>query len=127
MAGISYWVTCAVDPWPALEGDEAFGEIIAALRDNGEYAYEDNGIELSLEESAPSFVPAGSVVVRVSGPSRAGWDEVLELLDAMAGAGEGVVFSEDRQIVLDRRSVRPGRKAFDERPAWAVAMADKLG
>jgi hypothetical protein len=103
---IEYWVACMQDPWPALEQDDAFGEIVAALRDDGEYEYDH--VMLSLEESRPSFVPSGSVVLHVSGPANANWDEVLELLDAMAAAGEGVVFSEDRQVVLDRRSVRPG-------------------
>lgn len=98
---IEYWVTCMRDPWPALAADEAFGEIVAALRDDGEYSYD--AIELSLEESAPSFVPTGSVVLHVAGRSGADWDEVLELLDAIAAAGEGVVFAEDRQVVLDHR------------------------
>jgi len=98
---IEYWVTCMRDPWPSLAEDDAFGEIIDALRDAGEYRYDE--VELSLHESAPSFVPAGSVVVHVAGPSGANWDEVLELLDAFAAAGEGVVFAEDRQVVLDHR------------------------
>lgn len=121
---VEYWVTCVLDPWPALAHDDAFGEIVDALRDNGEYCYDE--VELSLEEGAPSFVPAGSVVIHVVGPKTANWDEVLELLDAIAAAGEGVVFAEDRQIVLDRRSVRPGTKAFKESPAWAQALAAKL-
>lgn len=122
---VEYWVTCALDPWPALEADDAFGEIIDALRSDGEYEYA--AVRLWLEESAPSFVPAGSVVVHVSGSASADWDEVMEFLDAMAAAGDGVVFSEDRQVVLDRRSVRPGQKAFNERAAWAIALAQKLG
>lgn len=121
---IEYWVTCALDPWPALAQDEAFGEIVDALQTHGEYQYD--AVEVSLEEAAPSFVPVGSVVLHVVGPSSANWDEVLELLDAIAAAGDGVVFSEDRQIVLDRRSVRPGVKAFKEQPAWATALAAKL-
>jgi hypothetical protein len=121
---LEYWVTCALDPWPALAQDDAFGEIIDALQTSGEYHYDE--VEVSLEEAAPSFVPVGSVVLHVSGPSSARWDEVLELLDAIAAAGDGVVFSEDRQIVLDRRSVRPGVKAFKEQPAWATALAAKL-
>jgi hypothetical protein len=102
---IEYWVTCMLDPWPALAHDDAFGEIIGALREDGEYAYDE--VELSLVEGAPSFVPSGSVVLHVVGPSTANWDEVLELLDAVAAAGEGVVFADDRQVVLDHRSVRP--------------------
>jgi hypothetical protein len=121
---IEYWVTCMLDPWPALAHDDAFGEIVDALRDEGEYLYDE--VELSLEEGAPSFVPVGSVVIHVLGPKTANWDEVLELLDAIAAAGEGVVFAEDRQIVLDRRSARPGTKAFKESPAWAQAVARKL-
>lgn len=121
---IEYWVTCALDPWPALEADEAFGDIVDALRTDGEYEYE--AATLTLQEAAPSFVPPGSVVVHVTGSAGANWDEVMELLDAMAAAGDGVVFSEDRQVVLDRRSVRPGQKAFNERPAWAIALAAKL-
>jgi hypothetical protein len=125
MAGsVEYWVTCMLDPWPALAHDDAFGEIVDALRDDGEYRYDE--VEVTLEEGAPSFVPAGSVVLHVVGPKSANWDEVLELLDAIAAAGEGVVFAEDRQIVLDRRSVRPGMKAFKESPAWAQAIAAKL-
>lgn len=120
---IEYWVTCALDPWPTLAQDAAFGEIVDALQSHGEYQYD--AVEVSLEEAAPSFVPVGSVVLRVVGPSSANWDEVLELLDAIAAAGDGVVFSEDRQIVLDRRSVRHGVKAFKERPAWAIALAAK--
>ncbi len=122
---IEYWVTCALDPWPALESDDAFSEIVEALRTEGEYEYD--AVTLTLQEAAPSFVPPGSVVVHVTGSSGADWDEVMELLDAMAAAGDGVVFSEDRQVVLDRRSVRPGVKAFNERAAWAVALAGKLG
>jgi hypothetical protein len=122
---ISYWVTCALDPWPALESDEAFSEIIEALRSQGEYEYD--AVTLTLQEAAPSFVPPGSVVLEVNGSASANWDEVMALLDAMAAAGDGVVFSEDRQVVLDRRSVRPGVKAFNERPAWAIALAAKLG
>ncbi len=98
---IEYWVTCAKAPWPALEHHDGFGEIVAALLEDGEYEHE--GVSLSLEESRPSFVPSGSVVVHVTGPAAANWDDVLELLEAMAAAGEGVVFSEDRQVVLDRR------------------------
>jgi hypothetical protein len=120
---IEYWVTCAKAPWPALEHDDAFGEIVAGLLEDGEYELE--RVTLSLEESRPSFVPSGSVVLHVSGPANASWDEVLELLEAMAAAGDGVVFSEDRQVVLDRRSVRPGMKAFKDRPEWAVALAAK--
>jgi hypothetical protein len=103
---IEYWVTCMQDPWPALAEDDAFGEIVSALRDDGEYSYDE--VALSLEEGAPSFVPAGSVVLHVAGPSSANWDEVLELLDAIAAAGAGVVFAEDRQIVLDHRAAKPG-------------------
>jgi hypothetical protein len=121
---VEYWVTCMLDPWPALAHDDAFGEIVDALRDEGEYSYDE--VELSLIEGAPAFVPVGSVVLHVVGPSSANWDEVLELLDTIAAAGEGVVFAEDRQIVLDRRSLRPGVKAFKEQPAWAVALAEKL-
>jgi hypothetical protein len=121
---IEYWVTCMLDPWPALESDEAFGEIVGALRDEGEYTYDE--VDLSLVEGAPSFVPTGSVVLHVVGPSGANWDEVLELLDAIAASGEGVVFAEDRQIVLDRRSVRPGVKAFKEQPTWATTLAAKM-
>lgn len=121
---IEYWVACALDPWPSLEGDEAFTEIVAALRDDGEYDY--GNVMLSLEEAAPSFVPPGSIVMHVSGKPGADWDEVMEFLDAMALAGDGAVFTEDRQIVLDRRSVRPGVKAFKEDPAWAIALAKKL-
>jgi hypothetical protein len=120
---VQYWVTCALDPWPALVQDDAFGEIVDALQSDGEYY---DAVVLTLDEAAPSFVPAGSVVIQVVGPSSANWDEVLELLDAIAAAGDGVVFSEDRQIVLDRRSVRPGVKAFAEQPAWATALAAKL-
>lgn len=120
---IEYWVTCALDPWPALAEDEAFGEIVGALLADGEYRNDD--VELTLEEAAPSFVPVGQIVLRVSGPSTANWDEVMEFLDAMAAVGDGVVFSEDRQIVLDRRSIRPGVKAFNEQPAWATALAAK--
>jgi hypothetical protein len=122
---IEYWVTCALDPWPALESDDAFSEIVEALRTDGEYEY--NAVRLTLQEAAPSFVPPGSVVLHVEGSGGADWDEVMELLDAMAAVGDGVVFSEDRQVVLDRRSVRPGVKAFNERAAWAVALAAKLG
>lgn len=121
---IEYWVTCMLDPWRALEQDEAFGDIVDALRSGGEYTYDE--ISLSLLESAPSFVPTGSVVLHVVGPSSANWDEALELLDAIAAAGEGVMYSEDRQVVLDRRSVRPGVKAFSEQPAWAITLAAKL-
>jgi hypothetical protein len=121
---VEYWVTCMQDPWPALIHDDAFGEIVGALREDGEYGYDE--VELSLVEGAPAFVPTGSVVLHVVGPSSANWDEVLELLDAIAAAGEGVVFAEDRQIVLDRRSVRPGVKAFKEQPAWALALAAKM-
>jgi hypothetical protein len=121
---IEYWVTCSLDPWTPLEGDEAFGDIVDALRSDGEYEYDD-GVELSLQEAGPSFVPIGSVVVHVVGPTTSNWDEVLEFLDAVAAAGDGVVFSEDRQIVLDRRSTRPGVKAFKEEPAWAKAIAAK--
>lgn len=124
MAVVEYWVTCMLDPWPALANDDAFGEIVGALREDGEYAYDQ--VELSLIEGAPAFVPTGSVVLHVVGPSSANWDEVLELLDAIAAAGEGVVFAEDRQIVLDRRSVRPGVKAFKEEPTWAIALATKM-
>lgn len=118
---LEYWCTCALDPWPALEQDEAFSEIVGALRDEGEYEYD--AVTLTLQEAAPSFVPIGSVVVHVVGSSSADWDEVMEFLDAMAAAGDGVVFSEDRQVVLDRRSVRPGVKAFDESPKWARGLA----
>ena len=120
---VEYWVTCMLDPWPALAHDDAFGEIVGALREDGEYAYDE--VELSLIEGAPAFVPAGSVVLHVVGPSTANWDEVLELLDAIAAAGEGVVFADDRQIVLDRRSLRPGVKAFKEEPAWATKLRDE--
>lgn len=121
---LEYWVTCATDPFGALAADEAFGEIVGALQSEGEYAYD--AVTLTLEESAPSFVPPGSIVIHVSGRSGADWDEVMEFLDALAAAGEGVVFAEDRQIVLDRRSVRPGVKAFKEQPAWAIALAAKV-
>jgi hypothetical protein len=121
---VEYWVTCMQDPWPALIHDDAFGEIIGALREDGAYAYD--AVELSLVEDGPAFVPTGSVVLHVVGPPGAHWDEVLELLDAIAAAGEGVVFAEDRQIVLDRRSVRTGVKAFKEQPTWAVALAAKM-
>lgn len=117
---VEYWVTCALDPWPELEQDDAFGEIVDALRASGEYAYDE--VMVTLEEAAPAFVPGGSVVLHVSGPTRANWEEVLELLDAVAAAGEGVVFAEDRQIVLDRRSVRPGVSAFKQAPAWAAPI-----
>lgn len=120
---VEYWVTCALDPWPSLEADEAFSEIVEALRSDGEYTYD--AVSLTLQDAAPSFVPPGSVVVHVSGRPGAEWDEVMEFLDAMAAAGDGVVFSEDRQVVLDRRSVRPGVKAFKERPDWAVALGAK--
>jgi hypothetical protein len=106
---IEYWVTCMVDPWPALAHDDAFGEIVDALRDDGEYAYDE--VEVTLVEGAPSFVPSGSVVLHVVGPSVANWDEVLELLDAIAAAGAGVVFAEDRQVVLDHRSIQHGAKS----------------
>jgi hypothetical protein len=109
---IEYWVTCALDPWPQLAGDDAFGEIVDALRSDGEY--EHDGIELALVEDGPAFVPTGSVVLHVVGPGGASWDELLELLDAIAGAGEGVVYAEDRQIVLDRRTVKPGVQASKE-------------
>lgn len=99
---IEYWVTCAKAPWPALEQDDAFREIVAGLLEDGEYEYDH--VSLSLEESRPSFVPSGSVVLHVCGPASANWDEVLELLDAMTAAGDGVVFSEDRQVVLDHRT-----------------------
>jgi hypothetical protein len=118
---IEYWVTCALDPWPELATDDAFGEIVDALRSDGEYAHD--GIELSLVEDGPAFVPTGSAVLHVVGPGGASWDEVLELLDAIAAAGEGVVYAEDRQIVLDRRTVKPGVQAFKEQPGWAVALA----
>ena len=72
------------------------------LLEDGEYEYDH--VSLSLEESRPSFVPSGSVVLHVCGPASANWDEVLELLDAMTAAGDGVVFSEDRQVVLDHRT-----------------------
>lgn len=121
---LEYWVTCALDPFGALAADEAFGEIVDALQTDGEYEYD--AVTLTLEEAAPSFVPPGSVVIHVAGRSGANWDEVMEFLDALAAAGEGVVFAEDRQIVLDRRSVRPGVKAFKEQPAWAVAIAAKV-
>jgi hypothetical protein len=117
---LEYWCTCALDPWPALESDEAFGEIVDALRTDGEYEYD--AVMLTLQEAPPSFVPIGNVVVHVVGSPSADWDEVMEFLDAMAAAGDGVVFSEDRQVVLDRRSVRPGVKAFNERPTWAVLL-----
>jgi hypothetical protein len=98
---VEYWVTCTRDPWPALVGVEMFAEVIETLRTTGECAYDT--VELSLEEGPPAFVPAGSVVLHVSGSAAANWDEVLELLDAIATAGDGAVFSEDRQIVLDHR------------------------
>lgn len=104
---IEYWVTCARDPWPVLAEDEMFGEIVDALRASGEYTYD--AVELSLEEGPPSFVPTASVVVHVSGSAGANWDDVLDLLDAIAAAGDGAVFSEDRQIVLDHRSPPAGR------------------
>ncbi len=120
---VEYWVTCMLDPWPTLAADDAFGEIVDALRDVGEYSYDE--VDVTLEEGGPSFVPTGSVVLHVVGPKTANWDEVLALLDAIAAAGEGIVFSSDRNIMIDRRTQKPGTKAFKESPAWATELAAK--